>query len=135
MKKAIWIAVALAAAAGAYFLLGHRKTAEPKYRTAVVDKGNVTQTVAATGTLSAVITVKVGSVVSGIVAALDSGSPLVVTDTNRRRLTRIRGAVPTQSHTLSEGQDLDQPTQDLFGIEGSQSVAEFRDATAIEASS
>ena len=70
-----------------------------------------------------------------LVAALDSGSPLVVTDTNRRRLTRIRGAVPTQSHTLSEGQDLDQPTQDLFGIEGSQSVAEFRDATAIEASS
>ena len=67
--------------------------------------------------------------------ALESGSPLVVTDTNRRRLTRIRGAVPTQSHTLSEGQDLDQPAQDLFGTEGSQSVAEFRDATAIEASS
>jgi HlyD family secretion protein len=70
MKKAIWIAVALAAAAGAYFLLSHRKTAEPKYRTAVVEKGNVTQTVAATGTLSAVITVKVGSVVSGNVAVL-----------------------------------------------------------------
>jgi len=70
MKKAIWIAVALAAVAGAYFLLGPRKKAEPKYRTAVVDKGNVTQTVAATGTLSAVITVKVGSVVSGNVAVL-----------------------------------------------------------------
>ena len=70
MKKLIWIAVLLAAGAGAYFVFGGRKKAEPKYRTAIVDRGNVTQTVTATGTLSAVITVKVGSVVSGIVAAL-----------------------------------------------------------------
>src|SRR5206468_12572884 len=61
---------ALAAAAGAYALLRRGKKAEPKYRTAVVDRGSVTQTVAATGTLSAVITVKVGSVVSGNVAVL-----------------------------------------------------------------
>lgn len=67
--------------------------------------------------------------------ALESGSPLVVTDTNRRRLTRIRGAVPTRSHTLGEGQDLDQPAQDLFGVPGSQSVATFPDAAVIEASS
>ncbi len=72
---------------------------------------------------------------ASLLQALDDGSPLVVTDTNRRRLTRIRGAVPTQSHTLSEGQDLDQPAQDLFGRPGTQSVAEFQDATAIEASS
>ena len=72
---------------------------------------------------------------TALAAALESGSPLLVTDTNRRRLTRIRGAVPTRSHTLSEGQDLDQPAQDLFGTEGSQSVAEFRDAIAIDASS
>ena len=70
MKKLIWIAVLLAVGAGAFAFFGGRKKAEPKYRTAIVDKGNVTQTVAATGTLSAVITVKVGSVVSGIVAAL-----------------------------------------------------------------
>jgi len=70
MKKAIWIVVVLAAAAGGYVLLRRGKTEEPKYRTAVVDRGDVTQTVTATGTLSAVITVKVGSVVSGIVAAL-----------------------------------------------------------------
>jgi HlyD family secretion protein len=70
MKKLIWIAVVLAVGAGAFAVFGARKKAEPKYRTATVDKGNVTQTVTATGTLSAVITVKVGSVVSGIVAAL-----------------------------------------------------------------
>src|SRR5215510_13316323 len=71
MKKTlIWTAMVVAIAAGAFLLLGGRKRAEAKYRTAVVDKGNVTQTVAATGTLSAVTTVKVGSVVSGNVASL-----------------------------------------------------------------
>jgi arabinofuranan 3-O-arabinosyltransferase len=72
---------------------------------------------------------------AALTEALDAGSPLVVTDTNRRRLTRIRGAVPTRSHTLSEGQDLDQPAQDLFARPHTQSVAEFEDATSIEASS
>ncbi|HWZ86985.1 MAG TPA: efflux RND transporter periplasmic adaptor subunit [Thermoanaerobaculia bacterium] len=70
MKKLIWIALALAIAAGVFVVLRHGRKIEPRYRTAAVDKGGVTQTVAATGTLSAVITVKVGSVVSGNVAVL-----------------------------------------------------------------
>jgi len=57
---------------GVVLLLGSRKTSEPKYRTAKVDRGDVTQTVTATGTLSAVTTVKVGSQVSGIIAKLHS---------------------------------------------------------------
>ncbi len=72
---------------------------------------------------------------AALTEAFESGSPLVVTDTNRRRLTRIRGAVPTRSHTLGEDQDLDQPAQDLFGVPGSQSVATFPDAAVVEASS
>ena len=70
MKKLIWIGAILVLGVGAFFMLGVRGKAEPKYRTARVDKGNVTQVVTATGTLSAVTTVKVGSVVSGNVAAL-----------------------------------------------------------------
>jgi HlyD family secretion protein len=71
MKKAVlWIAAVVVVAAGAFFLIGGRHKAEAKYRTAKVEKGSVTQTVSATGTLSAVTTVKVGSVVSGNVAAL-----------------------------------------------------------------
>jgi HlyD family secretion protein len=70
MKKLVWFVVALAAAGGAYALLRSRRVPETKYRTTAVDKGGVTQTVTATGTLSAVITVKVGSVVSGNVAVL-----------------------------------------------------------------
>ncbi len=70
MKKWIWALLVLGVAGSGVFLLGSRKKAEPKYRTAAVDRGNVTQTVTATGTLSAVTTVKVGSVVSGNVAVL-----------------------------------------------------------------
>jgi HlyD family secretion protein len=70
MKKLIWVGVVLAFGVGAFFMLGGRGRSEPKYRTAKVDTGNVTQAVTATGTLSAVTTVKVGSVVSGNVAAL-----------------------------------------------------------------
>ncbi|HEY1250284.1 MAG TPA: efflux RND transporter periplasmic adaptor subunit [Thermoanaerobaculia bacterium] len=70
MKKLIWAGIVLALGVGAVFVLGGRGRTEPKYRTAKVDTGNVTQAVTATGTLSAVTTVKVGSVVSGNVAAL-----------------------------------------------------------------
>jgi HlyD family secretion protein len=70
MKKAIWAAVGLGVIVALVLLLGGRKKAEPKYRTAKVDRGDVTQTVTATGTLSAVTTVAVGSQVSGIIARL-----------------------------------------------------------------
>jgi HlyD family secretion protein len=69
-KSFVWVGAAVAVVVGAFLVLGGRPKAEAKYRTAKVERGNVTQTVAATGTLSAVTTVKVGSVVSGNVAAL-----------------------------------------------------------------
>jgi HlyD family secretion protein len=43
---------------------------DPQYRTEKVDRGTVTMTVTATGTLSAVTTVQVGSQVSGVIARL-----------------------------------------------------------------
>jgi HlyD family secretion protein len=70
MKKFVWIAVVVGIAAGVFFLLGSRKKSEPKYRTAKVDRGDVTQTVTATGTVSAVTSVAVGSQVSGIIQRL-----------------------------------------------------------------
>jgi HlyD family secretion protein len=72
MKKRvliIGIAVALAALA-AFLLFGSRGSAEPKFRKTKLDKGEVVATVTATGTLSAVTTVQVGSQVSGIIAKL-----------------------------------------------------------------
>jgi HlyD family secretion protein len=47
-----------------------RNPKSPKYKTDKVEKGNVTSTVTATGTLSALTTVAVGSQVSGIISSL-----------------------------------------------------------------
>ncbi|HSE63061.1 MAG TPA: efflux RND transporter periplasmic adaptor subunit [Thermoanaerobaculia bacterium] len=70
MKKWMWIVVVIAVAAGLFLIVGGRKKAEPKFRTATIDRGDVTQTVTATGAVSAVTTVAVGSQVSGIIARL-----------------------------------------------------------------
>jgi HlyD family secretion protein len=72
MKKRVLIigsVVALIALVGAFFY-ARRGSAEPKFRKGKVDKGDVVATVTATGTLSAVTTVQVGSQVSGIIARL-----------------------------------------------------------------
>jgi HlyD family secretion protein len=72
MKKRVLIVgiVAALAAIAAALLFARRGSSEPKFRTAKVDKGDVVATVTATGTLSAVTTVQVGSQVSGIIAKL-----------------------------------------------------------------
>jgi HlyD family secretion protein len=69
MKKAIiWVVVLLAVVAGgvlAYRYTQAHKEPAIKYETARVDRGRVTATVTATGTLSALVTVQVGTQVSG----------------------------------------------------------------------
>ncbi len=69
-KKAIWIVLVAVAAVGLYLAIAGRRKPEAKYRTTAVDRGNITQTVTASGALSAVTTVQVGSQVSGIIAKL-----------------------------------------------------------------
>lgn len=73
MKK-IWVIAGVAVLAGLglwYFLRGDASGQQTgKYKSAVVDRGDVAMTVTATGTISAVTTVQVGSQVSGIIAAL-----------------------------------------------------------------
>ncbi|MEW6336395.1 MAG: efflux RND transporter periplasmic adaptor subunit [Acidobacteriota bacterium] len=64
------VALVIVVAAGAWFLKGKKETTTPPFLTAAVERGRVTQTVATTGTLTAVTTVKVGSQVSGIIASL-----------------------------------------------------------------
>jgi HlyD family secretion protein len=70
-KRALIIGIVAALAAfTAVLLFACRGPSEPKFRTAKLDKGDVVATVTATGTLSAVTTVQVGSQVSGIIAKL-----------------------------------------------------------------
>jgi HlyD family secretion protein len=72
MKNRILAALAaiIVIGGGAWLVLSRKGSSEPKYRKTKLDKGDVTATVTATGTLSAVITVSVGSQVSGICSKL-----------------------------------------------------------------
>ena len=72
MRRALLILglIAVALVVGGFFFMRRGASPEAKYRWAKVDRGTVTATVTATGTLSAVTTVNVGSQVSGIVAKL-----------------------------------------------------------------
>ncbi|MGZ3438333.1 MAG: efflux RND transporter periplasmic adaptor subunit [Polyangia bacterium] len=79
MKRAIVAAViVLAAGAALYFFLHNRKPAAVHYETAKVTRGNITARVTATGTLSALVTVQVGSQVSGRISQInvDFNSPV-----------------------------------------------------------
>src|SRR5262245_3495455 len=76
---AIWLVIIVIAGAGAYMYLRRSKNEpEEKYRTEAVDRGDITMSVTATGNISAVKTVQVGSQVSGIIARLyaDFNSPV-----------------------------------------------------------
>ncbi|MCU0230237.1 MAG: efflux RND transporter periplasmic adaptor subunit [Acidobacteria bacterium] len=67
----IWlVVVALLGSAAWYFFFREKEEEAPAYRTEALSRGRVTSTVTATGTLSAVTTVQVGSQVSGIIARL-----------------------------------------------------------------
>jgi len=72
MRKLVWAAIVLAIGGGvAYYVTrGRASEGQPKYRTEQADRGDVTMAVTATGTISAVTTVQVGSQVSGIIARL-----------------------------------------------------------------
>ena len=72
-SKKIWIAIAIVAvvvaAVSARFLTGHDTT---QYFTEKIARGDIRDVVEATGTINAVITVQVGSQVSGTIARLDA---------------------------------------------------------------
>ncbi|MCU1276758.1 MAG: secretion protein HlyD, partial [bacterium] len=79
MKRALVAAlVVLVAGAAVYFFLHGRKPAAVHYETAKVTRGNITARVTATGTLSALVTVQVGSQVSGRISQInvDFNSPV-----------------------------------------------------------
>ena len=69
-KHAVWAVVVLALAGGGIWWAqqrGQAKDEKPRFRTATVDQGAISQVVLATGTLQPVITVNVGTQVSGTV--------------------------------------------------------------------
>src|SRR5215813_1766623 len=73
-KQRRWLIVALvvvaAVLAGGFFLRREKRDSVDLYRSEAAEQGDITMTVSATGTVSAVTTVQVGSQVSGIIAKL-----------------------------------------------------------------
>ena len=68
--KALWGAAAAALLAGGGYWFKGRGGPDPKWRTAPVERGPLQVSVTATGTLQAVVTVQVGTQVSGTVSAI-----------------------------------------------------------------
>jgi HlyD family secretion protein len=70
MKKFIILLLLLGAGVGAWHYFQNGKTDAPQYQTALVQRGDVTQAVTATGTLNPVVNVQVGSQLSGNIQKL-----------------------------------------------------------------
>jgi HlyD family secretion protein len=74
-KKLAWVVVVLAVCAGGVYAwrrASPERKAEPRFETRVVDRGPIVAKVTASGTLSALVTVQVGSQVSGRIKALNA---------------------------------------------------------------
>jgi len=65
----VWVLLGALAVAGSYFLLRGRPASQ-RFSTGSVDRGDVVEVVGATGTLEAVVTVQLGSQVSGTIDSL-----------------------------------------------------------------
>lgn len=70
MKKILSVALLLLAVFSAVGFYYFKKPAKPQYRTVKAERGSILSTVSATGTLNAVVTVQVGTQVSGTLAKL-----------------------------------------------------------------
>jgi len=70
MKKVVIILIIIAALAGGSWYFFAKRTPDITYKTAKLEKGTIVATVAATGNLSAVTTVQVGTQVSGTIQKL-----------------------------------------------------------------
>ncbi|HSE39650.1 MAG TPA: biotin/lipoyl-binding protein, partial [Acidobacteriota bacterium] len=77
-KIVILLGIGLILALSFWLYSSARNQKSPKYKTEKVEKGDITSIVTATGTLSALTTVAVGSQVSGIISKLyvDFNSPV-----------------------------------------------------------
>lgn len=116
MSKTAWIvgAAVLATVAGTGVYLAKGKKEGPKFRKEKVERGDVTATVTASGTLSAVTTVKVGSQVSGIISRLhaDFNSPV-----KRGQLLAELDQTPFQASVDQRRADLERSKVELRNAE------------------
>jgi hypothetical protein len=117
---------------------GQQVRAETSPPVLVSGDGEAWPQLAETGVLDRAGPVRYTAAMSGheIAASLASGSQLIVTDTNRRRVGRapIDEQMGGYSYTLPTNGSLNREPQDLFKRSGSQSVAFYPDAASITGS-
>ncbi|MFO0774324.1 MAG: efflux RND transporter periplasmic adaptor subunit [Nitrospiraceae bacterium] len=79
-KGLLWVAgaVAIAASLGGYYFWGGEQQAAARYRTVPVERGSVISAITATGTVNPVVSVQVGSQVSGYIKSLSADYNSVV---------------------------------------------------------
>ena len=72
MRRMMWVIAVLAIgmAIGGYVFFNGERKAPVRYRTAIVERGSVVSVVSATGTINPVVSVQVGTQVSGMVKSL-----------------------------------------------------------------
>ena len=70
LKRHWWVAIGTIAVAAVFVAFQFRGQDKPQYFTATADRGDIREVVEATGTINAVITVQVGSQVSGTISHL-----------------------------------------------------------------
>jgi HlyD family secretion protein len=72
LKRHWLIATLIIVAVAVFAAFRFKGSDQPKYFTAKVDRGSISQVVEATGTINAVTTVQVGSQVSGTISRLNA---------------------------------------------------------------
>ncbi|MGZ8440671.1 MAG: efflux RND transporter periplasmic adaptor subunit [Candidatus Deferrimicrobiaceae bacterium] len=113
MKKAAVVLLLLAAlGAGGVFFYRSQEKKVPRFKTARVEKGEITQSISATGNLNAVTTVQVGSQVSGTIrkifvdfnSPVKKGQPIAQIDTRlfEASVAQARGAVGNALSSLEK---------------------------------
>jgi len=126
LTKIIFALVVLAAAgAGLFYYLKNKDDAKPpEYTTAAVARGEITQGITATGQLDAVLSVDVGSQISGLIKALyadfntpvKKGQVLVEIDpaTYQQRLRQAEASLASAQATFDLAELNSKRTQELF---------------------
>ncbi len=113
MKKIVIGVIALAAlAAGGTWFYRSRDSKAPPFKTAPVERGDITQSVSATGNLNAVTTVQVGSQVSGTIrkifvdfnSPVKKGQPIAEIDTSlfQANVVQAQGAYDSAKANLDK---------------------------------
>ena len=126
VKTLVWLVVLGGIGGGSYYFWMRPTTVAQTYRTAVVERGSITQVVTATGSLNPVTNVQVGSQISGIITNLNIDFNSKVT--NNQVIAMIdSGTYAAALHSAEADLASSQAALELAKLESSRSAAMLKD--------